>query len=396
MMDGNWNSSRGKLFLGGCGTQVGIVVASGVLIGTVLVCAICALSGGLGFAITQEFTNLPDNTSTEAASSNEEAEALRAQIESLVAQVKILEASEPDVIFEPAAPAPTPQPFAIAHQSGATLRNGPGADYSKVGTLTLGARVEIVGRNNDSSWWLVSTPNGLAWVRADAVAAYDINDDIPVVTIPGLLTLPATGAPSDLPPGTATTPTPDPSGAAPPVPSGTPTASVVESRIFVEETVGWKRLFESMGTTPPTSASFSPKGDQIAVMDGVKLYLVAGDGSYGQILVAEDETLRPFGGAVWSPDGKYIAFMVDYKQQKCRPCRSVALARVSDGSISFLNTRDKMDSEAPRWTHDGRLLVIVHPHEPADGVTYVYDTSGRGQVAEGMAGWGFRAIGHVL
>jgi hypothetical protein len=348
-----------------------------------LVCAICALSGGLGFAITQEFTNLPDNTSTEAASSNEEAEALRAQIESLVAQVKILEASEPDVIFEPAAPAPTPQPFAIAHQSGATLRNGPGADYSKVGTLTLGARVEIVGRNNDSSWWLVSTPNGLAWVRADAVAAYDVNDAVPVVTIPGLLTLPATGSPSD-PPGSANTPMPNPEGVTPPVPSGTPTASVVESRIFVEETVGWKRLFESMGTTPPTSASFSPKGDQIAVMDGVKLYLVAGDGSYGQILVAEDETLRPFGGAVWSPDGKYIAFMVDYKQQKCRPCRSVALARVSDGSISFLNTRDKMDSEAPRWTHDGRLLVIVHPHEPADGVTYVYDTSGRGQVAEGI------------
>jgi uncharacterized protein YraI len=231
------------------------------LIGTVLVCAICALSGGLGFAITQEFTNLPDNTSTEAASSNEEAEALRAQIESLVAQVKILEASEPDVIFEPAAPAPTPQPFAIAHQSGATLRNGPGADYSKVGTLTLGARVEIVGRNNDSSWWLVSTPNGLAWVRADAVAAYDVNDAVPVVTIPGLLTLPATGSPSD-PPGSANTPMPNPEGVTPPVPSGTPTASVVESRIFVEETVGWKRLFESMGTTPPTSASFSPKGDR--------------------------------------------------------------------------------------------------------------------------------------
>jgi hypothetical protein len=382
MMDGNWNSSRGKLFLGGCGTQLGIVVAAGVLFGTVLVCAICALSGGLGFAITQEFSNLPDNTSTEAASSNEEAEALRAQIESLVAQVKILEASEPDVILAPAAPAPTPQPFAIAHQSGATLRNGPGVDYVKVGTLTLGARVEIVGRNDDASWWLVSTPNGLAWVRSDTVAAYDINNDIPVVTIPGLLTLPATGDPSDLPPGSADAATPDPSGAAPPVPSGTPTASVIESRIYVEETVGWKRLFESLGGTTPTSSSFSPKGDQIAVMDGIKLYLVAGDGSDLRVLVAEDDGVKPVGGAVWSPDGRFIAFAVE--RLNCEPCRSVGLVRVSDGTVNYLETPKNQDSEAPRWTHDGRLLVVVHPAEPADGVAYVYSTASYGQPASGI------------
>jgi hypothetical protein len=383
MMDGFWSSNRGKLFLGGCGTQVGIVIASAIIVGTALFCAVCALSGGLGIAITQELAGQPANVDAEAAPS-EEAEALRGQIEALVAQVRILEANGSNMSSEPVAPAPTPQPFVIAHQSGATLRNGPGVEYNKLGTLTLGARVEIVGRNGDSSWWLISTSQGLAWVPADIVVAYDVNDNIPVVTIPGLLTLPATGSPSDSSPATAGTPTPDPSGAAPPAPSGTPTASIVESRIFVEDTVGWKRLFESMGTKPPASASFSPKGERIAVIDGISLFLVAGDGSYGDVWLTEDETLKPFGGAVWSPDGKYIAFMVDFKQPKCRPCRSVALARVSDGSISFLNTRDKMDSEAPRWTHDGRLLVIVHPHEPADGVTYVFDTSGRGQVAEGI------------
>jgi hypothetical protein len=381
MMDGNWNTNRGKLFLGGCGTQVGIVVAAGVLFVTALVCAICALSGGLGFAITQEFVNQPGNIDIEAASSSQEAEALRAQIESLVAQVRILEASEPDVIVEPAAPVPTPQPFAIAHQGGATLRNGPGVDYIQVGTLTLGARVEIVGRNNDSSWWLVSTPNGLAWVQAGTVAAYDLNDDIPVVTIPGLLTLPSTGAPSDLPPGSADA-TPDPSGAAPPVPSGTPTASVIESRIFVEETVGWKRLFESLGGTTPTSSSFSPKGDQIAVTDGVKLYLVAGDGSDLRVLVTEDNGVKPVGGAVWSPDGRFIAFTAE--TLNCDPCRSVGLVRVEDGTVNYLETPENQDSEAPRWTHDGRLLVVVHPAEPADGVTYVYSTASYGEPAEGI------------
>ncbi len=381
MMDGFWSSNRGRLFLGGCGTQVGIVIASVTIVGTALLCAICALSGGLGIAITQEFAGQPAGLDAGAVP-NEEAEALRGQIESLVAQVKILEANGSNAPSEPAAPAPTPQPFVIAHQSGVTLRSGPGVDYSKVGTLTLGARVEIVGRNGDSSWWLISTPQGLAWVSADIVVAYDVNDDIPVVTIPGLLTLPATGAPSDSSSASANTPSIDPPGATPPVPSGTPTSSIVESRIFVEDTVGWKRVFESMSTKPPASASFSPKGDQIAVMDGIKLYLVAGDGSYGKILVTEDETLTPIGGGVWSPDGRFIAFMAE--RINCDPCRVVGMVRVSDGTVNYLETPDNQDSEAPRWTHDGRLLVVVHPAEPADGITYVYSTASRGQPASGI------------
>jgi len=149
----------------------------------------------------------------------------------------------------------------------------------------------------------------------------------------------------------------------------------------VEDTVGYKRLFEQLSTTP-TSASFSPKGDQIAVMDGIGLYLVAGDGSYGQVLLTEDEIIRPVGGAVWSPNGEFIAFMAERKN--CDPCRSVGLVRVSDGTISYLKTPENQDSEAPRWTHDGRLLVIVHPSEPADGVTYVYATSSQGQPASGI------------
>ncbi len=383
MMDTFWRSDRGKLLLGGCGTQVGIVVGSATMVGAILVCSVCVLSSGLSIAFTQEIANLPVGEATDVIA-NEEADSLRSEIESLVAQVEYLEASRPAMPSEPTAPAPTPQPFVIAHQSGVNLRSGPGVDYSRLGTLTLGARTDIVGRNSDSSWWLVSTPSGLAWVSSEVVVAYDVNDDIPTVTIPALLTLPATGAPSDPQPAPDSAPTPDPaSNPTPSQPVGTPTATIAESRIFVEDTVGYKRLFEQLSKSP-TSASFSPKGDQIAVIDGIKLYLVAGDGSYGDVLLSEDETLRPFGGAVWSPDGKYIAFMVDHKQQKCRPCRSVALLRVSDGLITFLDTPNMMDSEAPRWTHDGRLLVIVHPSEPADGTTYVYATSSQSQPAEGI------------
>ena len=33
---------------------------------------------------------------------------------------------------------------------------------------------------------------------------------------------------------------------------------------------------------------------------------------------------------------------------------------------------------------DGRLLVNVHPDEPARGTMYVYDTLGRGEPASGV------------
>jgi Tol biopolymer transport system component len=117
-------------------------------------------------------------------------------------------------------------------------------------------------------------------------------------------------------------------------------------------------------------------------MDGVKLYLVAGDGSDLRVLVTEDGALKPIGGAVWSPDGRFIAFAVE--RVNCDPCRSVGLVRVSDGTVNYLETPDNQDSEAPRWTHDGRLLVVVHPAEPADGVTYVYSTASYGQPASGI------------
>jgi len=295
MDDAIWKGDLGKLFLGGCGTQVGIVIASVTLVGLLLVCSVCALSGGLSIAMTQELANSPAGTTADAAS-NEEAEALRGQIESLVAQVRILESNEPGMPPEPAAPAPPPQPFVIAHQSGVNLRSGPGMDYSRLGTLVLGARVAIVGRSSDSSWWLVSTPVGLAWVAADVVVAYDVNDAIPVVTIPALLTLPATGAAPEPPSAPSDVPAPEaPAGSASPSPSATPTSSIAERRISVEDTVGYKRLFEQLSTTP-TSASFSPKGDQIAVMDGIGLYLVAGDGSYGQVLLT---TATPAGRLGW-------------------------------------------------------------------------------------------------
>lgn len=379
-MDTFWKSNLGRLFLGGCGTQVGMLFAFVALAGILLFCSVCAFSNALSIAITQEIARLSAGAAVEGASGGE-VEVLRGEIDSLVGQVELLRANGPGMPLATSTPSSPPQPMVIALESGVNLRSGPGLNYNRVGVLTLGGSLEIVGRNGDSSWWLVSTPSGLAWVSADVVKALNVDDSIPVVSIPALLVWPTPlnglPAPTNTPvPTMPATPTPN-------RPAGTPTAAAAESRIFAEDTVGYKRLRESL-SAPPISESFSPGGDQIAFIEGIKLYLVAGDGSKGRIMFAEDNLRRPVGGAVWSPDGKYLAFLIDYKKRNCKPCRSVGLVRLEDDTIFFLETPNNLDGDAPRWTQDGRLLVNVHPTEPADGTTYIYDTSGRGQVASGV------------
>jgi len=52
--------------------------------------------------------------------------------------------------------------------------------------------------------------------------------------------------------------------------------------------------------------------------------------------------------------------------------------------MTFLQALDNLDTDAPRWTQDGRILVNVHPGEPAKGTAYVYNIYGEGQPVEGV------------
>jgi len=97
----------------------------------------------------------------------------------------------PDDVTEPpveeAPPAETPPPEALkpfVTVGSVDLFNGPSTDDEVVGALSPGESLEIVGRNVDSSWWQVATPDGLAWVAASAVAASHVDDRIPIVEAP--------------------------------------------------------------------------------------------------------------------------------------------------------------------------------------------------------------------
>jgi hypothetical protein len=143
---------------------------------------------------------------------------------------------------------------------------------------------------------------------------------------------------------------------------------------------GFKQLRKQL-SYPPISASFSPQGDQIALTEGIKLYLITTDSFHRQILMSENGIIKPAGGIVWSPDGQYLAVVVE--KLNCKTCRSVVLVRISDASIFFLQTPNALTGDEPRWTQDGRLLINVYPSDPAQGTAYVYDLEGKGQLAAG-------------
>jgi uncharacterized protein YgiM (DUF1202 family) len=391
-----WKSKTGKLFIGGCGTQLGMVFTFGGLLVLILACTVCVSSSALSIGLTQQAATAPTTEPTESALPPAELTLLRGEVDSLLVRVKDLRENVPTVAPPTPIPTPTPPtPMITASQAAINLRSGPGVNYTRIGRLPLGESLPIVGRNQDSSWWLVATPGGgVAWVSATVVAATYADDKIPVVSIPALLVQPgvagvqpaqpvssASGSafPVVLPSTGSVTPTPALQVALPP---GTPTAVASQGRRFVQDTLGYKQLIRRM-LLPTVSESFSPHGDQIAVTERITLYTITPDGSTKRVLLEDDESIDLVGGAVWSPDGRYLAFAAD-QVQECGFCQTVGLVRVSDGTISYLEPpHHTLGLDQPRWTQDGRLLVNAHPGEPIQGIVHVYDVSGQGQIAAG-------------
>lgn len=103
---------------------------------------------------------------------------------------------------EPPVETPTPEePKPFVTVGSVDLFDGPSTDDEVVGTLSPGQSLEIVGRNADSSWWQVATPDGLAWVAARAVTASHVDDRIPIVEAPSPPIQPTPTEPPPPPPG---------------------------------------------------------------------------------------------------------------------------------------------------------------------------------------------------
>jgi hypothetical protein len=388
-----WQTKLGRLVMGGCGAQIGLLLSlSGVAL-LLLFCGSCVLANVVSLSLSQELAPPAPDNSTRASEVPADIALLQQRVGLLTGKVIAIRANAPYIPTPtPTSPPPPPRPIVLAHEGAVNLRSGPGDNYFKVGRIAKGESMEIVGRNNDSSWWLVAVPGGsLAWVSNEVVATYNVTANIPVVTIPGLLVQPNAGGLAAVAPGL---PVPTPAAAGPqasnvlpaaaslPVgPAGTPTALASASRRFVQDTLGYKQLVRRL-LLPTVSESFSPDGSRIAITEKITLYTITADGANSRVLLEDNGQIDVVGGAIWSPDGLYLALVVN-RLQNCNPCSTVGLVRLSDGRLTLLDPPPNSALDRPRWTQDGRLLVTSYLTDPSQGVVYVYETSGQGQAAAG-------------
>ena len=89
------------------------------------------------------------------------------------------------------APTSTPSVFlASAKDQPVNCRFGPEVSYAIVGALILGRQAEIIGRNEESSWWYVrnpSDPSTSCWLSAEFVDTVGDVQSLPVVTSPVIM-----------------------------------------------------------------------------------------------------------------------------------------------------------------------------------------------------------------
>ncbi len=109
-----------------------------------------------------------------------------------------------------ATPTETSQEAACPPQSTAlknsNCRAGPGSAYEIIGSLSQGTSSTVVGRNNESSWWVTERPSGSGncWIWAELVELSSNACDIPIVAAPPLPPTP-TNTPTSTPTPTPTT-----------------------------------------------------------------------------------------------------------------------------------------------------------------------------------------------
>lgn len=100
--------------------------------------------------------------------------------------------------------------------AGSNCRTGPGPGYPVVASFTAGHSATVLGRNAESSWWVLENAGGSCWIWDDLVTLNTNTCTVPVQAAPPL---PPTNTPTPTVTPTVTPTTPAPDTTPPPVPA---------------------------------------------------------------------------------------------------------------------------------------------------------------------------------
>lgn len=257
------------------------------------------------------------------------------------------------------APTSSP-PEAVVQADRLNVRSGPGTAYARIGQLEQGSQVEIMGRNEEGTWWQIAYPageDGLGWVSAEYIETDIEMAETPIVEAP----------------------------APPPTPAPRFEGKIVfqESsggRIFTINADGSELTYLTNGLDP----DWSPDGTKIVFTrwewDPPGVFVIHADGSGEEQIVAGPKAKGPR----WSPDGSHIVFTSEREESGGKVCFGpwgcFTLPKENHWKLSVLDlaTGHIMDphcdpfSFAPSWSPDSTRLVYdgvrgLRPADPLEG-----------------------------
>lgn len=297
-------------------------------------------------------------------------------------------------------PTVTPHPAsALAIASPILLRDGPSMRFEITGVIPEGQSALLVAKTPDCAWYMVQYEGRLSWI-SEVGLTIDFPDQVsnlPVISteqIGKVIVATPTARPHPYPTPTAVIATPVPS-------------SANLSRTFVRSTRGYFLHVQQEGYLDEKirdSQYYAFDGGKFLGATPTQIIEINGDGSGHRIILSDFQIVFK-GNDTWtgphdlihSPDGFNLAFVIINGDPKCldipgrSPCKTVAIMDFLTKQLIILEgprgtnahgiANSILDLEAPRWLQDGRLMVLAHPNEPADGRAYIYNIVGRGEPA---------------
>lgn len=225
----------------------------------------------------------------------------------------------------PPTPTPEPAPFVVVTSDKVNVREGPGTAYKRVGQVTKGQKLDIVGKNPAGDWWQVCCVDGRqVWIVGRLVQA---QGDVGSVKVAANIPTPP--------------PTPKPQPTATPAPTPTPVPQYdfrvlrpAEARTTANQLITvWGQLYD--------------KKDNAA--GGYVVRVTRGGAVVAEVTSEHAEGAE--GGWYWAEGGLPSAFIYNVK---------IEITPVVEGAYeAYIVSGDRQVSEPIGFTVSGESRIFI-------------------------------------